>query len=110
MSAQAAQKRTFVLVRYLALWNEGVTTRPTIGPTEAALELQPAPAADEPEGLRQLLGFVDHTLTQRGHGLPPFDAGSTSKHHYAQSCANISATRPGRAPHSKRQPVTRRVG
>ena len=55
------------ICRYLALWNEGVAIRPTIGPTEAALELHPAPAADEPEGLRQLLGLASTTLVLMGH-------------------------------------------
>jgi AraC-like DNA-binding protein len=55
------------ICRYLALWNEGVAIRRTLTPTEAALELRPSPDADEPEGLRQLLGLASTTLVLAGH-------------------------------------------
>jgi transposase-like protein len=55
------------ICRYLSLWNEGVGIRATATPIEAVLEIHPAPAADEPEGLRQLLGLAGATLVLMGH-------------------------------------------
>jgi AraC-like DNA-binding protein len=55
------------ICRYLALWNEGVAIRQSLGPTEVALELRLSPAADEPEGVRQLLGLAAATLVLAGH-------------------------------------------
>jgi hypothetical protein len=55
------------ICRYLSLWNEGVMIRATVKPAEAVLEIQPAPVADEPEGLRQLLGLAGTTLVLMGH-------------------------------------------
>ena len=55
------------ICRYLSLWNEGVTIRATMTPTEAVLEIHPAPVADEPEGLRQLLGLAGTTLVLMAH-------------------------------------------
>ena len=55
------------ICRYLALWNEGVAIRQSVGPTEVALELRLSPAADEPEGVRQLLGLAVATLVLAAH-------------------------------------------
>jgi AraC-like DNA-binding protein len=55
------------ICRYLALWNEGVAIRQSLGPTEVILELRPSPAADAPEGVRQLLGLAAATLVLAGH-------------------------------------------
>jgi AraC-like DNA-binding protein len=55
------------ICRYLSLWNEGVAIRTSATPTEAVLEIHPAAAADEPEGLRQLLGLAGATLVLMGH-------------------------------------------
>jgi AraC-like DNA-binding protein len=64
------------ICRYLSLWNEGVAILARVEPREAALEIRPTSAADELEGLRQLLGLAGTTLVLMGHRyagrpLPP---------------------------------------
>lgn len=60
------------ICRYLALWNEGIAIRQTLGPRsqgheEVALEFRPCAGEDELEGVRQLLGLATTTLVLAGH-------------------------------------------